>query len=70
MEGFFLSALWPRMAWDSAAPGPLLLLYVLRAGAPVAQALAVDAGRCVPVTRVFPGAKACMNSYYYLPADK
>lgn len=44
--------------------------YALRTARPVAQALAVAARRCFPVTRVFPGAKAVRSFYYYLPADK
>jgi hypothetical protein len=78
MEGFFLlhraspeNAGAESAGAASALPAALFpSLYVLRTAMPVAQALAVGACRCFPVTRVFPGAKARANSYYYLPADK
>lgn len=86
MEGFFWAAVLlalapnlPALHWRMPAlhrrcklsAGRLLSYpYALRTARPVAQALAVAARRCFPVTRVFPGAKAVRSFYYYLPADK
>lgn len=78
MEGFFwfiaplqrtLSPILPALR-ALCLPPFLPSPYVLRSARPVAQALAMGARRCAPVTRVFPGAKAGASFYYYLPADK